>query len=242
MDRIKTGLQGLDEMLRGGIPKGRTILVSGSCGTGKTSLASQFVAQGFSNKEPSVYVTFEQTREKLMEDAAQYGFDFKGMQKTKKFRLIGGSIGKISRFKFRTRASINDLLSEIKEVVEEIKAKRVVIDSINLFAMLFESESDRRNAVAALVSMLEEMKCTTLLTCEIPEHEKSKISWFGFEDFVVDGVIVLKRYKNYGKYERALSIIKMRGVDHSHVISAFTIGKKGLTVYPDQEPNALRFN
>jgi len=240
MERIKTGIPGLDEMLKGGIPIGRTILVSGHCGSGKTVFASQFIGHGYHRNEAGVYVTLEQGRDKLFQDSKTLGIDFKRMESTNKVKVIGGAIGNISRFKFRTNAKIDDLIQEIKEVIIEIKAKRVVIDSINLFAMLFDDDSQRRNAVAALVSMLEDLKCTTILTCEVPEHSK-QISWFGFEDFVVDGVIFLHRMQNSGRYERAISIVKMRGVDHISNIRAIEILKNGITVY-DQEPDFVRMN
>lgn len=238
MDRIKSGISGLDEMLGGGIPKGRTVLVSGHCGSGKTMFATQFMDHGFHKNEQGVYVTLEQGRVKLFEDALGLGIDFKAMEKAKKVRVIGGQVGKISKFKFKTKAKVYDMIDEIREVIEEVKAKRVVIDSVNLFAMLFSSDEEKREAVAALISMLEDSNCTSILTCEVPENS-SNISWYGFEDFVVDGVIFLHRRMNEGTYQRAISIIKMRGINHTQNIQAMDIKNKGLIVY-DQEPDFVR--
>lgn len=240
MNRIKSGVPGLDEMLNGGIPRGRTILVSGHCGSGKTMFACQFVNQGYRYNEPSVYVTFEQGREKLFQDSKTIGIDFKRMERSNKVRVIGGSVGRISRFKFKTNAKANDLIDEIKEVVQEIKAKRVVIDSINLFAMLFGTDEEKRNAVASLISELEELNCTTILTCEVPESS-NKISKYGFEDFVVDGVIFLHRKCTAGVYERAASVVKMRGTNHNNKILAMKIGADGLRIY-SQEPDFTKIS
>ena len=238
MERIKTGILGFDVMVAGGLPKNRTVLVSGHCGSGKTIFASQFIHQGIKNNEPGVYVTFEQGREKLFEDAKSIGIDLALMEKKNQVKVIGGPVGRIKKFKLRTEAKAEDLIEEIREVIKETQAKRVVIDSINLFAMLFSEEAERRNSVAQLIAMLEDAHCTSLLTCEVPEDSR-QISWYGFEDFVVDGVLFLHRTNTRGNYERAVSIIKMRGTDHDQKMRAMQIKNKGIIVY-DQEPDFIR--
>ncbi|MFH1682685.1 MAG: ATPase domain-containing protein [Candidatus Woesearchaeota archaeon] len=238
MERVKTGIPGFDELISGGIPKNRTILVSGHCGSGKTMFASQFIHQGLKKDESAVYVTFEQGREKLFQDSKTIGIDLEHYEKKNKVKIIGGPVGKIKRFKLKTEANISDLIEEIREVIEETKAKRVAIDSVNLFAMLFGDENEKRNAVAMLISTLEEADCTSILTCEVPESS-DQISWYGFEDFVVDGVVFLHRSNNRGSYERAISVIKMRGTSHEQKIKAMQIKDKGLVIY-DQEPDFTR--
>jgi circadian clock protein KaiC len=235
MKRIKIGVKGMDELLNGGLPKGRTIMVAGSCGTGKTIFAAQFISEGIRLREPCLYVTFEQAKEKLIEDMKEIGIDFQSMLKSGKFRLIGGPVGHIKYFKDKTKADMLDLSGEIEEVVGEIKAKRIVLDSINLFLMLFETDMERRKALAELTSMLDKLDCTTLLTCEVKEGTKN-ISWYGFEDFVVDGVIVLHRIPFENIFERAVSIVKMRGIEHSQNVTALQIKKEGIRVYPGKEP------
>jgi KaiC/GvpD/RAD55 family RecA-like ATPase len=235
MDRIKTGVPGMDELLSGGIPKGRTILVSGSCGTGKTIFVSQFIQEGVKESENCVYVTFEQMKDKLNEDLREIGIDFVKMEKDGKLSIVGGPIGHVKYFKEKTRADMFDISNEIKDIIKEKKAKRVVIDSVNLFTMLFETDMERRKAMAELTSMLERLDCTTLMTCEVREGTKD-ISWYGFEEFVVDGVICLYRIFFENTFERAIAVVKMRGIDHSHSTKTVQIGKGGMQVYPDQEP------
>ena len=235
MERIKTGIKGMDELLGGGLPEGRTILVSGSCGTGKTIFAAQFLRKGVESNENCLYVTFEQAKEKLIEDMNEIGIDFNKMEKSGKLRIIGGPVGHIKYFKEKTRADMLDIANEVKEVVGEIAAKRVVIDSVNLFLMLFETDMERRKALAELTSMLEKLDCASLLTCEVREGTKD-ISWYGFEEFVVDGVIVLHRIPFENIYERAISTVKMRGIEHSQNVTALQIKKGGIKVYPGKEP------
>jgi len=235
MDRVKAGVKGMDRMLKGGLPRGRTFLVSGSSGCGKTIFASQFIREGIKSGEPCLYVTFEQGKKRLMQDLKEIGIDFGEAEKSGKLTLVGGPVGHVKFFKDRTRANMFDISKEIREIIEESGAKRVVLDSVNLFTLLFETDSDRRKALAELTSTLDALDCTTVLTCEVPEGSKG-ISWYGFEEFVVDGVIVLHRIPFENMYERAVSIVKMRGIGHSESIRALKIRDDGITVYPDLEP------
>ena len=235
LEKIESGIKGMDVLLNGGFPEGRTFLVSGSCGTGKTLFASQFILEGLDNKEPCVYVTFEQGKKKLFEDLVQVGINLETYVDAGLLKVIGGAIGRIRYFKDNTKANFLDITKEIEDVVKQIGAKRVVIDSINLYLMLFESDSERRNAMVALTSRLEEIDCSTLLTCEVREGTKD-ISWHGFEEFVVDGVVVLYRIPFENTFERAVSVVKMRGTEHSQNVRALKIKADGITVYPNQEP------
>lgn len=235
MSFIESGIKGVDTLLAGGIPKGRTILVSGNCGTGKSIFAAHFVSQAFASGESSVYVTFEEGKNKLIEDLKALGIDFEMMEKAGKLNIIGGPIGNIRFFKNKTKANARDIAGEIKEVVMESHAKRIVIDSLNLFLMLFDTDSERRHAMAELTSALEKLNCTTVMTCEVKEGKRD-ISWYGFEEFVVDGVICLYRMPFENMFERAISIIKMRGRKHSPNVVAMQIRDDGLHVFPTKAP------
>ncbi len=236
MERVKSGVEGMDTLLGGGLPKYRSILLSGHCGTGKTIFAAQFINEGLRNKEPAVYITFEQGRKKLIEDLSEIGIGFEKHEKAGLLKIIGGPIGQVNYFKDKTRADVSNIISEIKEVIEETRAKRVVLDSVNLYTMLFEGYIDRRKALAGLVSALEKLDCTTLLTCEVRENSRD-ISWYGFEDFVVDGVIALHRIPfDEGMYERAVSVVKMRGIEHAQTVRALRIKDTGMKIYPEQIP------
>ncbi len=237
--REKTGVAGLDKMLNGGIPQGRSLLVSGSCGTGKTLLAYQFINHGLQEGMPSVFITLEQSKEKVLQDAEKVGINLR-KHLEKKLALIGGPVGTLRHYKTKTNAKLDDMLAELREVIEQSKAKRVVIDSVNLFTLLFETDMERRLAFASLAAMLEEMQCTTLMTCEVPEGEK-KLSWFGFEDFVVDGVILLRRLHCLDCLERTVSVVKLRGSTHDTEERPFQITNKGITVSPEQETAHKKF-
>lgn len=235
MNYIESGINGVDVLLEGGILKGRTILVSGSCGTGKSIFAAHFVSKGFALGENSVYVTFEEGKHKLVEDFKALGMDFEMMEKAGKLKVIGGPIGNVKFFKDKTKATARDLAEEIKEVALELNAKRIVLDSLNLFLMLFDTDSERRHAMAELTSVFEKLDCTSLMTCEVKEGTRD-ISWYGFEEFVVDGVICLYRMPFENMFERAVAVIKMRGKKHSANVVALQIRDDGLHVFPTKAP------
>jgi len=234
MKQIKTGTEGLDKLLNGGLPERRNILVSGSAGTGKTILGAQFLKQGVKAGETALHISFEQDEKKLAEDLIQIGIDTDALEKTGNFKIIGGPIGALRRAQYKTKAKKQDILGEIEKVVKEQGAKRVVVDSINLFFMLF-APPEKRDALAELCSLLSDKGCTAILTSEVEEGSR-KLSAHGFEEFVVDGVIAIYRIAFENTFERAISVVKMRGIPHSKAIRALKISNKGLKVYPDQEP------
>jgi len=237
--RIKTGVPGLDVMLNGGLPEGRSILVTGPCGTGKTLIGYHFMQEGHRERQKCVLITFEQTKDKVVSDAKEIGIDLKTMETKGDLRIIGGNFGTLRHFKERAHAKTEDLIQEIADVIKDTGAKRVVIDSVNLFTMLFDDDSDRRIILASLIYTLDEMGCTSLLTCEVPE-DSGRFGWFGFEEFMVDGVVSLRRLPFDGNMERSITIIKMRGSAHNMSTRAMIINDKGVVVYPDEEPASVR--
>jgi KaiC/GvpD/RAD55 family RecA-like ATPase len=240
-DKVKTGVPGLDVMLNGGLQEARTILVTGQCGTGKTLMGFHFLHQGLRERQQCLLLTFEESKCKLFHDASQIGIDLAAMEKAGKLTVAGGTFGYLRHFKDKADVRTNDLVLEIKELIEQTKAKRVVIDSVNLLTLLFENDGDRRRLLGEIIFTLEEAGCTALLTCETPEDSK-RFGWFGFEEFMVDGVLSLRRTFFDWDIERSIAVIKMRGAGHSTGVRALLIGPKGLTVYPDQEPASVRLS
>ncbi len=226
-------------MLNGGLPSGRSVLVSGPCGSGKTILGFHFVKQGCKERQKCVYFTFEQSKEYVMSDAKSAGIDLSTMERSGHLRIVGGQFGSLRNLKQRSQAKFEDMIAEVQDILDEHKPERVVVDSINLFTLLFDNDSDRRASLAALISTLENTNCTSLLICENPERS-SRYGWFGFEEFMVDGVISLDRKTYDGEHERSVSIVKMRGSAHSNGIRALRIADSGIIIYPEQEPSSIR--
>jgi circadian clock protein KaiC len=163
------------------------------------------------------------------------------LERNGKLQIVGGQFGTLRYAKEKARATLDDLIEELVEIIKGIGAKRVVVDSISLFTMLFDSDVERRASLARLIHELSELNCTALLTCEVPEDSK-RFGWFGFEEFMVDGVLSLDRQVFAGKHERSVSVVKMRGSGHSSGVRSLEIGSAGLVIYPDQEPASVRYS
>ena len=229
-DIFKTGVQGLDELLNGGIPAGRVVLLSGVSGTGKTTFAMQFLYNSALKGEPGLFITLEEGKDKIVQDMKGVGMD---LGKAPKLKIVGGHVAEMVSITRKSGAGMKDFLREIKGMIEETGSKRVVIDSINLFLMLFKTDEERRNALISLSNLLYRLGCTALFTCEVRENTFD-ISWYGFEEFVVDGVIALYSMKRESSFFQGITVRKMRGVRHQKNIALYAITDKGITVYPDQ--------
>jgi len=228
--RVDTGIRGLDQMLNGGLLPGKVILVSGPAGTGKTTFAMHFVFAGTKKGEHGLFITLEQNKKKMTEDMLSVGMDVKG---NRKLTIVGGSMADIMRFQKKVKAKPQDFLDEIEEIVKKNNVKRVVIDSSNLFLMLFKDDEERRNALLSLTEMLSCLGCTAVLTSEVKENTKD-LSWYGFEEFVVDGVITLTNDVSYDKYyKNAIAVRKMRGTAHDKSVVEYKITDKGVIVFPE---------
>lgn len=230
MVRVDTGVEGLNQMLGGGFYSGRTIMVSGQTGTGKTTLAMQFIYNGVKQfNEPGVFITLEQNKEKLREDMKKVGMDINEIKN--RFTLIGGSTAEVLRYQEKTKANMHDFLEEIEEVIKKSNAKRVAIDSLNLFLMLLKSDAERRMTLLKLIEIFSKYNCTALLTCEVRENTFD-LSWYGFEEFVVDGIIAFYTTKFNSTFLHGLTIRKMRGMEHRKNIVRYKITNNGIVVFP----------
>lgn len=225
IERIKSGIPGLDKIVGGGIPKDSLVLVSGECGTGKTLLASQFIYMGaFKYNEPGVYITLEENparMEYLYKE--MFNWDLKALERKKKLILT-----QIPLFKFKA------LKESVISLIESINAKRLVIDTLTNLGLFFETPVQVRRAIVELNELAKEYDVTAIVTTEIPEGRVG-ISVYGVEEFVCDGVLVLSYIPKYGKFRRGIRVRKMRGTKHSERIHPVEITKKGLIVKYNEE-------
>jgi len=236
MERIPSGLNGLDALIEGGFPEGRTTLVSGGCGTGKTIFCTQYLYNGATKyKEPGIYVTLDERPELIRQDMLRFGWDIRKLEEEGLLQIIDGSLAKVgipSEEEFSMPATgfdIDKLLLEIMRTTKRIGAKRLVIDSIPALGMNFENDSEIRNAILKLSYLLMRIGITTLVTSEVSEGD-NKFGKYGIEEYVVDGVIVL-HYMGIGtRSNRTLHIRKMRATKHSEDLHPIEITPKGIKI------------
>jgi len=176
MKRISTGIKGLDDMLGGGLPSGRCILVCGGPGSGKTILSVQFLYNGVTEyNETGLYVALGESPIHLKEDLGGFGWDIERLEKDGKLVIVDASplrtipgrvqVGKISLGKQDFR--MLSLIEVIKSRTKEIGAKRVVIDSISSLILQYPDESERRNAVLDLFEAVTDLGATSLIITEL---------------------------------------------------------------------------
>ena len=243
---VPTGIKGLDTLLGGGLPKGRSILVRGGPGTGKTILGCQFLCNGFrENKEPGILVSLEESTQSLLENLAGFDWNIAELLEEGKLIIIDASPTRSSQksdsefiipvehpvFSER-KFSIDSIISLIHSARRKIKAKRVLIDCITNLLLQYESAFLARQDIVTLLKSLNKNKLTTLLTAEY--YPEIQYSYSGIEPFLVDGVISLSLLRHGNTKIRSLELMKMRGMKHSMDSALVRITTKGIETYPDE--------
>ena len=222
VNRVATGLGGLDKVLQGGIPRESIILLSGACGTGKSTFAMQFLYYGAKYcGEPGVYVSLEEDPKKLTENMSLFGWDLQGLIEKKKLIVIKPEV-----YKFDSIKQI------IGDAIDKIGAKRLVVDSYSVLLTYFSDPYEIRNGLVQLDREIKKMSCTAMVISDIKDNSEI-FSTTGVEEFIVDGVIVLYLIKNPSHpYEsrRAISVRKMRATEHPLNLYPFEIGSKGVSI------------
>lgn len=235
VERIKSGIIGLDGKMEGGFVKGSVNLITGKTGTGKTSFCSSFLYQGALEGEPGVYITTEERGEDIKKDIqAMFDWDFTSLEQKGLIKILSikpifpnrENIGDISKL---TRMYIFDLLSKVEKVITETRARRVVVDSVSIIELFIKDEYISRVALNALTEKLREMGVTALLTGTIPEISEG-LSGGGIIEYIVDSVIKLDFVPVAEEYKRTLTVRKMRRTDHSTMIHPFEVTKEGIRV------------
>ncbi|MCX8195290.1 MAG: AAA family ATPase [Candidatus Micrarchaeota archaeon] len=220
--RVPTGIPGLDNMLEGGLPAGSITLLSGACGTGKSTLAMQFLYSGAKYMdEPGVYVTLEEDPKKLVENMSLFGWELEELIAKKKLLVIKPEV-----YKFE---SIKQIISD---AIEKIHAKRLVVDSYSVLLTYFSDPYEIRNGLVQLDREIKKMDCTALVISDIKDNSEI-FSTTGVEEFIVDGVIVLYLIKSHThpfEFERAMSVRKMRATNHPLKTYPFRIGGGGIEI------------
>lgn len=221
---LSTGIAGLDTMLKGGLSEGDVTLVAGSPGTGKTTISLQFLIEGIKRGESGVMVTFEYLPQRMYRDAMKKGWDLKKWEAEGKLKIICTTPDILTSMDSKGRTILD-------EAITEIKAKRVVLDSVTHFEFYGKSPTDLRQEVSGFMNHLRIHDITTIITHEIPEiiGPTMHISNFGLE-FLVDNVIILRYVEIESEMKKAIMILKFRGGDHDKKLRHFELTGKGVSI------------
>jgi len=220
--RAPFGIQGLDEMLHGGLVFGRSVLMTGGPGAGKTSFAYHFLFKGAEQfGEKGLFVSLEQPVERVVEGAKrlfQWDWDSAIAEEKLVFTRI-------------QRDDFNGLAQLIEGYVEQNEIRRVAIDNTALLRLFYRGEDAFRNHLYELIDSLATLECTTLLLSEKSYTKRGEAS-YGIEEFIADGVINLYLVPKETTRLRVLEITKMRDTKHSMNLVPFQITPQGIEVSP----------
>jgi circadian clock protein KaiC len=224
-ERLGSGVPGFDKLAQGGFKEKSINLVVGGPGSGKTIFAIMFLVEGLKKGEPGIYVTFEEKKEKLYEDMKGFGWDLKKYEESGKFAYLEYTPEQVKKVLIEGGGTIDS-------IVTKMKAKRMVIDSVTSFALLYREELAKKEAALALFEMIDRWGCTAVLTSQDTSLRGIEIS--SALEFEVDSIVILYHEKKKGIRKRALEILKMRGTKIPNETYAIKLDQNGMAVLSEK--------
>lgn len=229
--KVQTGISGFDELAEGGLPAGRSVLVSGPAGSGKTLFGLEFLLNGVTKYgDPGVFVTFEERKSDIFNEVACFGWDLSALEQEGKIAFVDAS--SIAE----NQVEVGDydfgaLLARIRHAIDKVGAKRVVIDSVSALFLRYKDNAIVRREMFKMIDTLRKEDVTSIITAERVRDDDAH-SRFGVEDFVADGVVFLYNTIVGRDRERQIEIVKLRGARHQTGRHHFLIGDSGLVIFP----------
>ena len=229
--KIRTLIEGLDEISHGGLPIGRTTLVSGTSGTGKTLLAIQFLYHGIKYFDyPGLFITFEESPNDIIQNAYSFGWDLESLIEQGKLFILDASPDPEGQ-EVVGNFDLSALIERIQYAVNKYKAKLVSIDSVTAVFQQYDAASVVRREIFRLVARLKYLNVTSIMTTERIE-EYGPVARFGVEEFVSDNVIIVRNVLEGERRRRTIEILKLRGTTHMKGEYPFTITSDGINIFP----------
>ena len=229
LQKVPTGIRGLDQVTHGGFPKGRTALVCGGPGAGKTLLGLEFLVRGAElYNEPGVCVAFEETVDELTTNMASLGHNLASLVKAKKLAIDYVEIER-KQIEETGEYSLDGLFVRLEQAIDEIKAKRVLLDTVELLFLGLKSEGIVRAELRRMFHWLKNKGVTAVITAEQGDQSFTR---YGLEEYVADCVIMLDHRVNDQISTRRLRVVKYRGSSHGTNEYPFLLDDQGITVMP----------
>jgi KaiC domain protein len=225
IDRLDIGIDGLDEMVLGGVPKRSLMVTIGSAGTGKTTFGLQFLNRALENGEKAVYITLEESRERIFDTAEEKGWEFRRYAAEDRLAVIDLDPVEMAN-------SLANIQSDLPRLVADFGAERLVLDSVSLLEMMYDHPSERRSQVFDFARALKDAGVTTLLTSEAKE-DNPYTSRHGLVEYLADAVFVLQyvRPSDFRETRLAIEIQKIRDANHSRETKPYELTSDGISVY-----------
>ena len=226
VEKIATGISSFDIIAKGGLPRNRTTLISGTAGSGKTIFAVQFLAAGILGGTAGVFVTFEESANDIRKNMLSFGWDLAQWEAEGKLAFVDASpdpdVDSVEAGSF----DLGALMARVKHAVGKVKAERVAVDSLGAVFSQFSDQSIVRSELFRIASALKSLGVTAVLTAERTE-DYGPIARFGVEEFIADNVMILRNVLEDESRRRTIEILKFRGCDHQKGEYPFTIVPDG---------------
>jgi len=230
VSKIPTGITGLDEVLEGGVPEARAVLVLGGAGAGKTVFMNEFLYRGITQYgQAGVLVTFEERPDDIVRNVASFGWDYAELMRKGRLAIVDASPAIGGERELSSGYDLEPLLMRIRAAVRQVRAKRLILDSLE---GLFGRLSNRIEVREMLFRLSDETKRMGVTTMIAAEREHSGGTRHGVEDFVADAVIELSAEPGQQKIIRRIIVRKIRGAGYRSGNVQFGIDARGLEVYP----------
>jgi KaiC domain protein len=225
IERIQIGIEGLDEMILGGVPRRSLMAAIGSAGTGKTTFALQFVHRALVEDRRAVYITLEESRERIVNTADEKGWEFSK-------HLAEDRLAIIDLDPIEMANSLSSIRNELPRLVDEFGADRLALDSVSLLEMMYDSSAERRSEVFDFARSLKRAGVTIMVTSEASEGD-AYTSRYGLVEYLADAVFVLQyvRPSDFRETRLAVEIQKIRDANHSRETKPYEITNDGISVY-----------
>jgi KaiC domain protein len=222
--RIDVGIEGLDRMIQGGIPRRHLMVTVGSAGTGKTTFGLQFLHHGLRQGDNCVFITLEQSHDDIMDTANDRDWGFDAYE-------ADGQLAVIDLDPVEMANSLDNIRGELPGLIEDFDADRLVLDSVSLLEMMYDNPAKRRTEVFDFTRSLKNAGVTTMLTSEASE-DNPYASRHGIIEYLTDAVFVLQYVRSETRETRlAVEIQKIRNANHSRETKPYEITMEGISVY-----------
>lgn len=222
LDRIKSGIPGLDEMIGGGFVRNSTALIRGGTGSAKTLMCLQYLYNGATQyDEPGVYLSFAESEKITYQHAKLFNWNLEELTAQNKFAVIRYQPHEIVKI-------IDEGGGVIRDTVESMGAKRLVIDSLTAYEMMFGNQYRANQSILALLEILRKWNTTALVTSESPI--KPTMIGRGRLGFLTDSILHLYYVRTGPHRSRAVEVVKMRDTKHSDEVRIFELGKNGMEI------------
>ena len=222
--RIELGIDGLDQMVQGGVPERSLMVAMGSAGSGKTTFGLQFINHGLEAGEKAVFITLEEGASAVERAAKEKGWPFDEY-------VADGQLVIVDLDPIEMANSLTSIRNDLPRLVSAFGAERLVLDSVSLLEMMYDEQSRRRTEVFDFTKSLKRAGVTTMLTSEASDQD-AYTSKHGIIEYLTDAVFILQYVRSeFGETRLAVEIQKIRNANHSRETKPYEITDDGLSVY-----------